>query len=358
MSKTNSLILSILLLLSTILSTVVCVFDFSIYRLIISIFLVLSTISMASIQIWQSLEFTNKVFILCYDHQFCLDGVNLFENVDVIKQKDEWYGKKELKDWLIKPNIDLVKNNTKNISFEIYELKNDLQLIAFDTRKIKGHIFYDVQIENEKILIKNVDIPELPFGLGIEHFTSKDKTTIITIDKTGDVYYSRKYVFGVTACDNIKKVFKTAYPHWSEDYYAPTYESLEEAIKDAVDEMDTIDSVYFYEKPNHYFILERQRRGTCYHEFQTGNKQDVYWDKTSILLSDDFMDETKFDGYLAKILPNYSYTGITLVTKEDWAKLKKEAKNENETIQELIKELTPWAENSIASFECFTIKGI
>ena len=150
---------------------------------------------MTSFQIWDSLELSNKTFFLCYNHEFYLDGVNIFENCEVIKHKEDWYGKKELTGWLVKPGIDLVSNKTKNITFEIYELKRNLQLIAFDTRKIKNESFLKAQFSNEENLIKNVEIPVLPFNLGVKQFVSKEKTTIITIEQVGDTYYSHRYLY-------------------------------------------------------------------------------------------------------------------------------------------------------------------
>ena len=108
----------------------------------------------------------------------------------------------------------------------------------------------------------------------------------------------------------------------------------------------------------HYFIWAKYRMGTFYHEFQFGNYPDIYWDDKSILLSDDVMEKSKIYELFERIIPNYDYYGNSLVTKEIWELIKIESRKESNVIQEIIDELSPWAERSISSHGCFTIKGI
>lgn len=106
------------------------------------------------------------------------------------------------------------------------------------------------------------------------------------------------------------------------------------------------------------FIFEKDRVGTAYHEFQMGNKKNLFWDKDSILLKEELMEETKPGNFFNKYIPNYNYFGPSIVTKDTWCKLLAESKNESWIIENLIIELTPWVKNCFLEYDCFTILGI
>ena len=68
-----------------------------------------------------------------------------------------------------------------------------------------------------------------------------------------------------------------------------------------------------------FFITERQRKqrgGTCYFEFQRGQKASdcklVFWREDSLLLHMDIVDEIA----LYKIVPDFQYYGETIIDKE------------------------------------------
>jgi len=107
-----------------------------------------------------------------------------------------------------------------------------------------------------------------------------------------------------------------------------------------------------------YFISTKNRVGSSYHEFQTGMKKNIHWEETSLLLSENIMAESKIGLLFLRIIPNYDYHGISVVDKKTWEILKNEAEKESIIIQDIIKELTPWAEKSIDEFGCFSILGL
>lgn len=106
------------------------------------------------------------------------------------------------------------------------------------------------------------------------------------------------------------------------------------------------------------FIFEKDRVGTAYHEFQMGNKENLFWDKDSILLKEELMEETKLGNFFNKYISNYDYFGTSIVTKDTWCKLLAESKNESWIIEKLIIELTPWVKKCFLEYDCFTILGI
>lgn len=110
-----------------------------------------------------------------------------------------------------------------------------------------------------------------------------------------------------------------------------------------------------------YFITEVQRKvrhSTCYFEFQTGQKkyeyQPVFWKEDSLLLDDDCVNETGF----YKIIPNFAPFGITRISKEAWRVMESRAAREGGVMQEMLEELSPWAEKNFAQYAYFVILGI
>lgn len=110
-----------------------------------------------------------------------------------------------------------------------------------------------------------------------------------------------------------------------------------------------------------YFITEAQRKqsgGTCYFEFQTGQKnknyKPIFWKHDSLLLHMDIVDRAE----LYKIFPDFNYYGITIIPKATWDKIQSNAENESIVIKEIINELRTWAENNFKIFDYFLILGI
>ena len=110
-----------------------------------------------------------------------------------------------------------------------------------------------------------------------------------------------------------------------------------------------------------YFMTEQQRKqhgGSCYFEFQKGQKnkkyKPVFWQEDSLLLCMDIADDLK----IYKIIPNFQYYGITVIDKSTWNVIQQSAKQESNAIQELIAELTPWVEDNFKKFDYFVILGV
>lgn len=109
------------------------------------------------------------------------------------------------------------------------------------------------------------------------------------------------------------------------------------------------------------FITEKQRKqhgGTCYFEFQKGQEnkkyKPVYWQEESLLLHMDIMYEIA----LHNVIPDFDYYGITIIDKEKWNAIQRNAEKETVTIKEVINELCTWVEENFKKFDYFVICGI
>ncbi|MDE6520790.1 MAG: hypothetical protein K2K91_10115 [Ruminococcus sp.] len=108
-----------------------------------------------------------------------------------------------------------------------------------------------------------------------------------------------------------------------------------------------------------YFITEQERKtlhATCFFEFQKGQKNKKYkwtfWKEDSMLLHMDIFDESE----LYKIIPDLKYYAVTIVSKENWNIIKNAEKSQ--LAQDIIDELSEWAEKNFEKYEYFVILGI
>ena len=104
-----------------------------------------------------------------------------------------------------------------------------------------------------------------------------------------------------------------------------------------------------------YFITEEQRKeqgGTCYFEFQRGQKNPEYefvcWKKDSLLMHMDIADDIG----LYKLFDDFSYYGTTIVDRMKWNKFKCIAD------KTLLEELNEWAEENFTEYDYFVILGL
>ena len=108
-----------------------------------------------------------------------------------------------------------------------------------------------------------------------------------------------------------------------------------------------------------YFITEQERKtlhSTCFFEFQEGQKNKeykfIFWKDNSMLLHADLFDESR----LYKIIPNLKYYADTIINKESCTIIKNAEKSP--LAQEIIDELSDWAEENFKKYEYFVILGI
>ena len=107
-----------------------------------------------------------------------------------------------------------------------------------------------------------------------------------------------------------------------------------------------------------YFVLDDQRKGTCYHEFYKGKwDEHTFWNADSISLHDDFM----FDGFvdaIVEVVPTYDPFGETEISIEEWNEIGKIILTKDQESQEVYNEANRWLKDVFKTYTCFTVLGI
>ena len=109
-----------------------------------------------------------------------------------------------------------------------------------------------------------------------------------------------------------------------------------------------------------YFLDELQRKavgGTCYFEFQKGKFGNMFWLKDSLCLHADIFDSLNLYELFSDSIKDFCYFSTTEVSKEQWDVLVVKSK-ENNCWNDIIEELTPWAEECFTKHKYFTVCGI
>lgn len=108
-----------------------------------------------------------------------------------------------------------------------------------------------------------------------------------------------------------------------------------------------------------YFITEKERKNlhsTYFFEFQEGQENKKYsficWKENSMLLNADLFDKSE----LYKIIPDFKYYADTVVNKENWTIIKNSEKSQ--LAQNIIDELSEWAEENFKKYDYFVIIGL
>lgn len=109
-----------------------------------------------------------------------------------------------------------------------------------------------------------------------------------------------------------------------------------------------------------YFMSEAERRSsrsTLYFELQKGNYHNKCWLDDSVCIHADIWNSLSLTELFTKALPNFSYYGLTEVSPDDFEKLKELSKG-SEQWENVISQLSPWAEECFENNTVFTICGI
>ncbi|TRX99648.1 hypothetical protein [Acholeplasma laidlawii] len=303
-------------------------------------------------------------YYIAYNQKYFLNDINIFEDSITIKEKKIIRYKKFLKDKVTKSTYSLVYNKTLDLHFIVYELKNNFQLITIkNTGFTHTGLYFDEtdRLLNTDVLIEKIGIKQLEGVNYIKKYTSNDEKSILFIHKDDNSFRVTEYTYSINFALKILDVYKEMLPHWYKEYNQAyfNFDNYHEAEIFAVRRLNSINEEYTLNgKPLQYFVLPRQKIGTEYHEFQTGDKKDVYWDKTSILLHEDIMEKHKMGEFFSRVIPNYDYFGKSLVNETTWNTILNQVIYENEMVKVIIDELRLWAEESIYESGCFTILGI
>lgn len=109
-----------------------------------------------------------------------------------------------------------------------------------------------------------------------------------------------------------------------------------------------------------YFIFEKNREGSCYHEFYKGEWDGkTFWKSDSLLLSDDILvNSTGFVDAIIEVVPDYDCYGETKISIDEWKKIGEIIANKDKVSQEIYNELNDWLITVFKKYRCFTILGI
>ena len=107
-----------------------------------------------------------------------------------------------------------------------------------------------------------------------------------------------------------------------------------------------------------YFITERERDGTWYHEWFKGKHNgETFWNDDSILLSVETMRDIGLYKFFYDVIPNYDKYEDAVIDKKLWERIKECSKEYSTQIQECIAEAESWVQETFREYDVFTIIG-
>ncbi|MBQ3161120.1 MAG: hypothetical protein IJC04_03235 [Oscillospiraceae bacterium] len=108
-----------------------------------------------------------------------------------------------------------------------------------------------------------------------------------------------------------------------------------------------------------YFCKDNERIGTCYHEFQKGKFNGTdFWKANSLCIHDDIHCKIKLGELIQSVVPEYSPTGETTVTREQWEVICCKANEAGGELAEAVAEADIWVRNVFDKYDVFTMIGI
>lgn len=109
-----------------------------------------------------------------------------------------------------------------------------------------------------------------------------------------------------------------------------------------------------------YFDDNFSRRGTCYHEFASGNWDgSTFWSDDSLFLRDDYMSDLKlYELVFKRSFEKFNRWGENKVTREIWERMLSLAEDIGGEVCDLFFEASPWVEKNFAECEVFWILGV
>ena len=109
-----------------------------------------------------------------------------------------------------------------------------------------------------------------------------------------------------------------------------------------------------------YFVFDKERKHTYYHEFYKGKwDEKTFWKSDSISLDDNILYEHKgFEDAIIEVILDYDISGETEISEEQWKKIGKVVQQKDSGSIELYQEADRWLKKVFEEYGCFTILGI
>ena len=108
-----------------------------------------------------------------------------------------------------------------------------------------------------------------------------------------------------------------------------------------------------------YFITEKQRVGTGYHEFYKGSFDGIsHWKEDSLLIDDYTHIKLDLDSLFKSVIPTYSAFDEIKVNKEQWKDILEKAISIGGNVKECIEEANQWVQRVFEEYDIFTMIGV
>ena len=104
-----------------------------------------------------------------------------------------------------------------------------------------------------------------------------------------------------------------------------------------------------------HFKTKDEIEGTEWHEFYRGRWDSRFWSDSSLYLDDTAMSGSGLGKLLRSQIPGYSKYGISVISAEQWERIRNIAEGE---AADIVREAEDWAEAALAECGYFTVLGI
>lgn len=107
-----------------------------------------------------------------------------------------------------------------------------------------------------------------------------------------------------------------------------------------------------------YCCTVDQKHGTCYQEFLKGKYEGKHWNKDSLLLDDDLVDDLGLYDLWIEIIPSHNRWGPTEIDYATWQRIWLAANQIGGEALIAMSEVNQWAEKNFKTETVFTILGV
>lgn len=104
-----------------------------------------------------------------------------------------------------------------------------------------------------------------------------------------------------------------------------------------------------------HFKTKDEIEGTAWHEFYRGKWDSKFWSENSLYLDDTKMSGSGLGKLLHSQIPGYSKYGISVISAEQWERIRNIAEGE---AAEIVREAEEWVASALAECGYFTVLGI
>ena len=108
-----------------------------------------------------------------------------------------------------------------------------------------------------------------------------------------------------------------------------------------------------------YFVVNKERKNTVYHEFQKGKFDGkTFWKEDSIFLSDDILFTSGMEKLFSDTVSGYKSYSESEIDIELWNNIKRKARDIGGEVYECVSEADEWVRNTFVEYDVFTVIGV